>query len=605
MRRSTRLAAARCAPTPAVFHEARASTPSKHEGKQAVCSPPRKRREVEAGEGGSLASPSERESISLLQQLPLDVLFEAFRNTLMSRSTRGLWKKSYAATAHELPPIPEDVTIPHFVSFIVDNVCDFCHASDLKDREIRRTWAVRVRCCETCIHDGNHVLHGEDALRELKIIRDIHRYFGRNYRLDQLFPTFSPVRHHDFDKWYPRAPIESLAADFERDNKRNPVVIRKRWLEQRASEHVRIQKYASICEEWEEQTLCRKIERDRKVQRERLDEILRRLSALGWADEVQHSGSWHSLSMHPFAAKAEPLTEEDWRQNREQLIQFTQGLRDRRLAVERGKTIERRYRELDAVYKVYLASKTRREKWELPGIGDLVSWQEVRDFIEGALVEEEITSGAMRALIDRLAESKFEEWRTSCEEALIQMLNAEDTARKRSATKDDLRLAATVFCEKHNCGVACYPEALHRLRPGYFGSASVEQDPHVIVHQYAWSAADVCVKKRTLRAAERVVRRAGLNPRTATPRDMDARDPWFMWRSDVPKAGEVPDYKKEVWVLPWRRTLSETADGKDFVLLSESQMVPILELRARTYWDGGYMKWSQLNAKGNLRKKRA
>ena len=115
-----------------------------------------------------MASPSERESISLLQQLPLDILFEvssapssfaagltttlsspfahmtsqilgyldlfsifylsrtskAFRNTLMSRSTRGLWKKSYAATAHELPPIPEDVSIPQFVSFIVDNVCD-------------------------------------------------------------------------------------------------------------------------------------------------------------------------------------------------------------------------------------------------------------------------------------------------------------------------------------------------------------------------------------------------------------------------------------------------------------------------------------------------
>ena len=156
--------------------------------------------------------------------------------------------------------------------------------------------------------------------------------------------------------------------------------------------------------------------------------------------------------MHPFAVKAEPLTEEgeypalrhlsksanfvylgypDWRQNKEQLTQFMQGLRDSQLAAERGKTIERRYRELDAVYKVYLASETRREKWELPGIGDLVSWQEVRDFIEGALVEEEITSGAMRALIDRLAESKFEEWRTSCEEALIHMLNTEDTARNK------------------------------------------------------------------------------------------------------------------------------------------------------------------------------
>ena len=50
------------------------------------------------------------------------------------------------------------------------------------------------------------------------------------------------VRHHDFDKWFPRAQIERLATDFERDNKRKPVEVRKQWLEQRATEHEKIQK---------------------------------------------------------------------------------------------------------------------------------------------------------------------------------------------------------------------------------------------------------------------------------------------------------------------------------------------------------------------------
>ncbi|KAL1661162.1 hypothetical protein GGF50DRAFT_61677 [Schizophyllum commune] len=602
-----------------VLGESRGSTTPKQEIGREICPPPRKRREIGATEGGTASEP---ERTSSLQQMPLDILFEIlghldllslfhlsrtskdFRNTLMSRSTRGIWKKCYTAAPRELPAIPGDVTIPQFLSFIVDNICDFCRASELQDRNIRRAWAVRVRCCEECIQDSAHVLHGEAALRELKIIRDIHRYFGRDYHLDKLFPTFSPVRHHDFDKWFPRAPIERLATDFERDNKRKPVEVRKQWLEHRAAEHEKVQRYASKCEEWEQQALSRKIERDRKIQRERLDEILRRLSALGWANEVQHIGSWHSLSQHTFVAKAEPLTEEEWSQNHEGLIRFTQDLRESRLAVVRRKTIETRYRELDEVYKAYLARKTRREQWHLPGIGDLVSWKEVRDFIEGTPVVEELTPQAMRTLIDQLAESKLAEWTASCEDALLHMLNAEDMTRQRPATEEDLKLAATVFCRKRDYGVACYPEALHSLRPGYFSPSAKMDDPHVIVRQYAWSAEDICVKVDKLRAAEEVVRLAGLDPRTATPEDMDARDAWFAWGREVPKPGEVPDRKKEVRVLPWREAMSESKDGKNLVLLSEQQTAPIRRLRERTYWNGGgYMKWWELNWKSKPRKK--
>ncbi|KAI5900841.1 uncharacterized protein SCHCODRAFT_02559846 [Schizophyllum commune H4-8] len=621
MRESTQMANTTDANSRAdrVVGKSRGSTTPKQGIGREICPPRRKRREIGASEGGTASEP---ERTSSLQQMPPDILFEIlghldlfslfhlsrtskdFRNTLISRSTRGIWKKCYAAAPRELPPFPEDVTIPQFLSFIVDNICDFCHASDLEDRDIRRAWAVRVRCCEKCIQESAHVLHGEAALRELKIIRDIHRYFGRDYRLDKLFPTLSPVRHHSFDEWFPRAPIERLAVEFERDNKRKPVEVRKQWLERRAAEHMKVQKYARICEEWEQQTLCRKIERDRRVQRERLDEILRRLSALGWGSEVQHTGSWHSLSQHPFAAKAEPLTEEDWLENRQELIQFTQKLRESRLAVERRKTIETRYRELNEVYKTYLARMTRREQWRLPGIGDLVSWQEVRDFIEGTPVGEEITPAAMRAMIDQLAQSKFAEWRASCEDALVRMLNAEDTTRARPATKADLRLAATVFCRKRDYGVACYPEALHSLRPGYFSPSAKMDDPYVIVRQYAWSAEDVCVKVDKLRAAEEVVRLAGLDPRTATLEDMDARDSWFTWGREVPKAGEVPDRKKEVEVLPWRKAMSQSKDGKNIVLLSEQQTAPIRQLRERIYWyEGGLMKWSELNRKSKPRKK--
>ena len=41
----------------------------------------------------------------------------------MSRSAIGMWKDSYASAADELPPLPEDMTIPQFVSLCFDRIC--------------------------------------------------------------------------------------------------------------------------------------------------------------------------------------------------------------------------------------------------------------------------------------------------------------------------------------------------------------------------------------------------------------------------------------------------------------------------------------------------
>ena len=45
-------------------------------------------------------------------------------STLMNRSSSWLWKNSYTTTDHELPPAPDDLTIPKFLGFIVDDICD-------------------------------------------------------------------------------------------------------------------------------------------------------------------------------------------------------------------------------------------------------------------------------------------------------------------------------------------------------------------------------------------------------------------------------------------------------------------------------------------------
>ena len=47
---------------------------------------------------------------------------KALRGTLMGRSLTSLWQKSYAA--EDLPPVPNDLNIPQFLSLVVDTKCD-------------------------------------------------------------------------------------------------------------------------------------------------------------------------------------------------------------------------------------------------------------------------------------------------------------------------------------------------------------------------------------------------------------------------------------------------------------------------------------------------
>ncbi|TRM61402.1 hypothetical protein BD626DRAFT_367403, partial [Schizophyllum amplum] len=77
--------------------------------------------------------------LAMLPYMPLDIIYEIFqalrpcdllqmsrvskmlRGILMSKSSGWIWRYSYSATG--LPPVPDEMTIPGFVSLIYDNQC--------------------------------------------------------------------------------------------------------------------------------------------------------------------------------------------------------------------------------------------------------------------------------------------------------------------------------------------------------------------------------------------------------------------------------------------------------------------------------------------------
>ncbi|KAL1661167.1 hypothetical protein GGF50DRAFT_118261 [Schizophyllum commune] len=393
----------------------RAFNPQPHADSKPVNSQPRKRQKTlprDFEEGDDLDTQPLEQAFPL-SELPLDVLFEnvaSLVSTLMNRSSSWLWKNSYTTTDHELPPAPDDLTIPKFLGFIVDDICDCCHKLVPKDTYdgrslVKRIWTAHLRCCrDFSLPTSEHVVH-EREMRSIKIVRDVHRYFGRDYSLAALFPGF--YADWDFPRvhLYPHAAINELVAQLEHDNQRKLMEDKKKWLANRASEHLKVREHARSCEVWKDAALRKRLGEIAKIKKERLKAIIARLNQDGWQEEVNRVSPSLEFCEHALVDKAQPLTCEEWAQIRTPLRQFVKRLNHRFYEEDCLRVFAERYDLLRYVYHQFLKGKPQRIL--LPGVGDLVTFEEVTDLIEGAPIERKLLSTEIDTRIEEIAPTRF------------------------------------------------------------------------------------------------------------------------------------------------------------------------------------------------------
>ncbi|KAL1752934.1 hypothetical protein FB107DRAFT_277242 [Schizophyllum commune] len=468
----------------------------------------------------------------------------------MARSSAWVWKKSYASTDHGLPPVPTDLNIPQFVCLAVDDICDFCHVCPEEASSIVRIWTARLRICRQCASNALHTvreykLHDSD----LAVVQDIRGYFGRKYPLHAFFPSFLPDGYYFDVRHYLLSGIDRVAADYERDNKDKAVHVRKKWLRSRVSSMKKAWEHAKICETWEQDVRQQKRAEEQRARKARHEAIIRKLKELGWSDELKHKSAHELLLVHPLVRSTQPLTE-DWDAIRDPILEFVNEQQKKRLAQERCEVLQTRYSALKTMYVEYLRQRSNSltPKTVFPGVGDLVTFPEVAKLIEGTPLKAEVDPKAMRNLIRQLAKTKFAEWRTTCETALIALLNAADPTRTRPVTIADLKLAATVFSTSSGTSHWWYPEVLEQHSSALmYGPPDC---PESFVGQRAWSTNNIRVDVSRLRRAETLITMAGLNPQTATPADIDQLDPWFAFARDMSRG------KAGRYAMTWRYAMS-------------------------------------------------
>ncbi|KAL1727688.1 hypothetical protein EV714DRAFT_216738 [Schizophyllum commune] len=596
MRRSSRIASLAMRPRANIKDQ----TPDKTLQTTPAVPPSRKRakketNQIEEQEPHATDVRDEIISTSFFTDLPLELVLEilgyldatsllrlsrttrTLRKFLLNRSSFKIWKKSWANMDPALPPPPRGVSVPSFVALATDEFCQFC--GQLPEKSALIVWGSRERYCEQCGND-RRCLVSEKDIRDFHAIKQIFRLCGHSYQPVDLLPSVVRLAlvssyHNQTVRLYSRASYDNLANRFENETAQKSKDFKKQWVSKWEERYKKTQRHIAFCEMWEQEHQKRREEEKRRICRERIDEILRRLGDLGWADEVQKTATRRHLDGHELVAKTQPLTDEEWESIRAPLLKLLPELRDKRLAQERHIALRERYGTLRQVYEDRIRGKSQLERCFMPGAGDLADLKEVTDMIEGTPVDQKLTKADLNSVIDTIPQAHWDAWNAAREASLIDLLNHAEAPplHKRPATAADFQLATTVFTYNSYSRHFPYPEVLG-YHPDGGGMSYTPKGP---LHQREWSTKGYSVRLDRQRVAVRVVRLAGLDPKTATAAEMDARDVWFASNKNVKSTN------RDLHAMTWRYAIMHHNgyEKDDIVKLPPKRIAQARELYAK------------------------
>ncbi|KAL1703344.1 hypothetical protein EV121DRAFT_208201 [Schizophyllum commune] len=475
--------------------------------------------------------------LAALSEMPVDIIYEIcsklhprdllqvsrttkiWRDMLMNKKrSEGIWKNSYIGT-EGLPPLPEDIPIPKFVGLLFDRLCHFCNAS--VSRNI--IWIARVRACNKCLQNLDLFHSQYMAFIELSYLPgEVHFTFG----LPRLIPSTAmggeAFRRTGYDRVYPAALVAAYMADYKSDsvhtlNEEEQL----RWCENRAKEADALIQHSTLCEVWEEEHQSDRLSELQRLREERYTEILRRLTELGFGDEIQKAGD--GFSNHKLVKKPQRLSEKGTN-IKDPLISYLQDLKTNRIRRERDGVIDTRKRLVSDLYKKYLS--TQPFTAILPCVGEILTHPEISRLVKGTPLDHEVTKDTLRVALEGIPESYYSSWRARCDDALVEILGA-----NAPATRADLSLATTAFDlnEELTMDTLSYPHVLvaSTITGAYNGLHNL--------NSRTWSAHGLRVARGYRAIAEQVITLVGLDPKTTTAQEMDEQGAWFLWTGEAKK----------------------------------------------------------------------
>ncbi|KAF9070281.1 hypothetical protein BDP27DRAFT_1263940 [Rhodocollybia butyracea] len=259
----------------------------------------------------------------LVKDMPLDVVFEIFshlgprdllhlartskdlRAMLITKKAEGIWRAA-RKTIVGLPPLPSDLNEPEYARLMFDPYCHACKVP--KGRCENIFWEFRMRLCKKC--EAKLPEYNEEYLSQQP----------REFRYPQVLPSvYVEVSRKGAYGGYVKRLGSNRCAEILRDgfNALEDEEERRKWLSRKVEEVQAVRAHAKLCEAWHTGQLRERSDELNDIRSQRISDIMRRLTEIGWGEEVETLLSrggyeWDEFEHHKLVRQSKKLTDYGW-----------------------------------------------------------------------------------------------------------------------------------------------------------------------------------------------------------------------------------------------------------------------------------------------------
>ncbi|KAJ7047118.1 hypothetical protein C8F04DRAFT_1062745 [Mycena alexandri] len=469
-----------------------------------------------------------RGQLKMLPEMPLDILFEIFshleppdvlrlsrttkdlRLLLMSHSAISIWKSAFLNDP-DLPELPEGLNEPQYANLAFSPHCHSCFV----DGEHSILWAFNLRLCQKCaverfdeIHKVFKKLPGHSMMQNLNLLRcgtanlptGIARVVYSHEEAAEINEQLIQLKKGDASK------LEEFVA------KRKEVV-------------EAIQSLAAKAVISGQLRLARKQRLLQEARERRKDEICKRLSDLGYGDEVQFLKDTRpeALSEHTLIKSDTVLTGRVWENAKPKLVALMQSVTEKMQRRKRKALLKNRQRFLLSILKQYNLGCPIDEI--NPRAVDICVLPHIKAILEDPSMDTYTTEEHFQEVVDlpRLSSA----WREEKTLSLLPLLPG--------GSNRDLLLRATTYFRCASCDEPiAYPRILahaclselqhgHRNRDDDITLLCVRLDSE----PWNYDGKRVAYYPAAEVSARSVLQGCGLDAGMTTVQDMDDVNPWI------------------------------------------------------------------------------
>ncbi|KAF9072127.1 hypothetical protein BDP27DRAFT_441885 [Rhodocollybia butyracea] len=269
----------------------------------------------------------------------------------MSRRYEYIWRSARENVAG-LPPLPDDLNESQYAHLLFDASCYICKRKGCENI----LWTFRARVCHKCAtsleHNEKYLSRQPLEYRNLGILPSEYVQIGRERIL---------VGSNRYARKF-ETEFQLMKTEYEREE----------WVTQKQKELEAIQEHAILCIQWRESTLSNRTQELDALQKERKQNIIARLSTLGWGREalLMDKKYQSNFSDHRLVKQPKALTDRDWKRMRGELLNLLSRHRQYRQRKEWSDSL---VETLCLCCQIYIGIRdTLDPRQPLPAIGDVL-----------------------------------------------------------------------------------------------------------------------------------------------------------------------------------------------------------------------------------------